>query len=293
MNAVAERAVVAWALLLVDTLILGTTAFSIFVAPTPVPPEEELARTFAPLWRILALLALVLSPLALVVETADMAGVSFAAAVAVVPQVLRETHVGEVWRWSLPVTVALPIVAWLPGLRSVRTAGLCLFAALLLLSGSLVSHAVDSGALALAAHFIHQMSAAVWLGSVVGLWLGVARGGLGPDWVERAAPRVSRVAGWTVALLILTGLLSTYWALGMQPHRLVDTAYGRTLLVKVSAASLVLLIGAYNRYWLISTVAQRPSRSALLRNVSIESVLLMAILGLAAVLANTPPGHHQ
>jgi putative copper export protein len=53
---------------------------------------------------------------------------------------------------------------------------------------------------------------------------------------------------------------------------------------EVAAALILLLIGAYN--------ADPSASEALPRNVGIESVLLMDVVGLAAVLANKPPVHH-
>jgi hypothetical protein len=52
------------------------------------------------------------------------------------------------------------------------------------------------------------------------------------------------VAGWTVTILILSGLYTAYYSLGADSHRLIDSAYGRTLVDKVCAAMLVLLAAA-------------------------------------------------
>ena len=70
------------------------------------------------------------------------------------------------------------------------------------------------------------------------------------------------MAGWTVTILILSGLYTAYYSLGADPHRLIDAAYGRTLVDKVCAAMLVLLIGAYNRYWLMPTVSEHRHKRA-------------------------------
>jgi putative copper export protein len=42
---------------------------------------------------------------------------------------------------------------------------------------------------------------------------------------------------------------------------------------------------------LIPAIVKSSSRAALLRNVGIESIMLVGVLGLAALLANTPPVH--
>jgi putative copper resistance protein D len=290
-NPLAQRAVVAWPPLVAEALIFGTTAFCLLIAPT-TGSRDRVADAFAFSWRSLALLASVFSPLTLLVTTADMADVSVRGAIPLLPQVVRETHFGHTWSWSFPATLALLVVAWLPISAIIRSSLLCVLAALLLLSGSLLSHAIDRGMLAVSIHFIHQVAAALWLGAIVGVWFGAVRGGFGADWVRRAAPRVSRAAGWSVAVLLLSGLYTAYSALGPNPGRLLDTTYGRTLLVKIGVAMPVLLLGAGNRYWLMATMARESSQKALLRNVSIESALLILILGLAALLANTPPAHH-
>ncbi|HJU11995.1 MAG TPA: CopD family protein, partial [Candidatus Binataceae bacterium] len=82
-----------------------------------------------------------------------------------------------------------------------------------------------------------------------------------------------------------------YEAIGLNAGRLLYTVYGRTLLIKLGLFAVVLCIGAYNRYRLVPAAAFAGSRRLLLRNVSLESVLLIGVLGLAALLGNTPPPH--
>jgi putative copper resistance protein D len=237
------------------------------------------------------LLAALLSPLVLLVGAANMADVSMRAAIPLLPQVVRETHFGHVWWWSFPLTLALLVIPWTPGRGPLKTVALSLVAGALLLLTSLSSHAIDRGRIALVVYFTHEVAAALWIGAILGLWFGAVRGQLGSGWIRRTAPRVSSVAGWTVATLILSGLYTSYYSLGGDPHRIIDSAYGRTLVEKVCAAMLVLLIGAYNRYYLMPSVSETSAQETLLRNVGLESLLLIGVLGLAALLANTPPVH--
>jgi putative copper resistance protein D len=289
MTTIGERALAAWPLLAAETLIFGTAAFALLLAPDT--QSEEMAGALTPLWRGLALMAVVFSPLVLLVGTANMGDLSLPGALPLVPEVIRETHFGHVWSWSFPLTLALPAIAWTPGRGRLKTAALALVACTMLLLGSLSSHAIDRGTIAVAVYFIHEVAAALWVGAVFGLWIGAVRGKLGSAWVLRTAPRVSGVAGWTVTILVVSGLYTAYHSLGADPHRLIDAAYGRVLVDKVCAAMFVLLIGAYNRYWLMPAVSEASTQRTLLRNVSIESALLIGVLGLAALLANTPPIH--
>ena len=289
MTQVGARALAAWPLLVAEILIFGTAGFALLLAPDT--QSEEMANALTPLWRGLGLLAVVCSPLALLVGTANMGDLSLRAAIPLVPQVIRETHFGHVWMWSVPLTLALLVVPWTPGRGPWKTATLGLVACALLLLVSFASHAIARGRIAVIVYFIHELAAALWIGAILGLWFGAVRGNLGSRWVLQAAPRVSSVAGWTVAILILSGLYTAYYSLGADPHRLIDAAYGRTLVDKICAAMLVLLIGAYNRYWLMPTVSEASAQESLLRNVGVECVLLIGVLGLAALLANTPPAH--
>jgi len=270
-------------------MIFGTAAFALLLAPDT--QSEEIANALTPLWRGLGLLAVVFSPLALLVGAANMGDLSLHAAIPFLPQVICETHFGHVWLWSFPLTLALLTIPWTCGRGTLKTAILGFVACALLLLASFSSHAIDRGRIAVIVYFIHEVAAALWIGAILGLWFGAVRGKLGSDWVLKTAPRVSGVAGWTVTILILSGLYTAYYSLGADPHRLVDAAYGRTLVDKVCAAMLVLLIGGYNRYWLMPTVSESSAQASLLRNVGVESVLLVGVLGLAALLANTPPVH--
>jgi copper resistance protein D len=289
MSQIGERAFVAWPLLVAETLVFGTAAFAFLLAPDN--RSGEVARALTPLWRGLAILAVVFSPLVLLVGTANMGDLSLRAAIPFVPQVISETHFGHVWIWSFPLTLALLAVAWTPGSRPLKTVILGLVACALLLLGSFSSHAIDRGKIAIIVYFAHEVAASLWIGAILGLWFGAVRGKLGSTWVVQTAPRVSGVAGWTVTVLILSGLYTAYYSLGADPHRLIDAAYGRTLVYKVCAAMFVLLIGAYNRYWLMPSVSEASAQESLLLNVGIESILLIGVLGLAALLANTPPAH--
>jgi len=286
-----ERALAAWPLVAAEILLFGTAVFAFLIAPSSESQPNGVAYSLTPLWRVLALLAFLISPIVLLVDCANMADVSLRAAIPFLPQVMHETHLGRIWLWAFPVTVFLLIAAWMPGYRPIKIAILGILTGALLALTSLSGHAIDRGALAVAVYFVHEVAAALWVGGILGLWLGVVHGGLGPEWVAQTAPRVSKLAGWTVTLLILSGLYTAYHSLDADPQRLIYAAYGRTLVVKVCAASLVLLIGAYNRYWLIPTMSKSPSQHSLLRNIGIESVLLIGVLGLAALLANTPPAH--
>lgn len=284
-------ALVTWPLLVAEMLIFGSVAFALAIAPPDPAARRSLQQALAPFWLLLAVAVLILSLLGLMIEASDMAGVPLAKTFPLLGAVMSQTHVGRLWSWRLGFAVLLVIVAWLPMRPLVNSLSVWGVAMMLLLLGSLSSHAIDHGALAVTAYFLHELAAGVWIGALIGLWFGFARVRLGDRWVARTAPRVSQVAAWSVAMLVLTGVYTAYDALGLNSDHLLYSAYGRTLMLKLALFAIVAAIGGYNRYRLVPEVADSAARTLLMRNIAVESLLLMGVLGVAAFLANTPPAH--
>jgi putative copper resistance protein D len=285
------RALLAWPLAVSLVVTFGTTGFVLLSAVDRIFDLQATTASLVGLWQFLAAVVFLVSPLVLLNMTADMAGDSWIQAVSLMPQVLAETHAGHVFEWFLPISLLLLVNTVIPVPQSLRAAILFVSAGLLLLLQALMSHAIDKGTLAVTAYFVHEVSAGLWVGALLALWI-VARYGRPPDiWVERAARRVSSLAFWSVIGLIVTGTYTAYNALGFDVYHLMFSTYGRTLMAKVSVFAGVVAIGAYNRYRLVPAVEAAPVRRLLLRNVTLESVLLIGVLGLATLLANTPPPH--
>ncbi|HKA52135.1 MAG TPA: CopD family protein [Candidatus Binatia bacterium] len=288
------RALLEWPLVLVALTVFGTGAFALCCAPSDDAHGEAVVSALSPLWRGLALVAVLILPLVLLDITAEMAAVSWGKAIPLMPAVMLHTHVGRVWAGCLPATGLLLAGAFLPRWHAVRPIVLSALATLLLLCDALSSHAVDQGWLAVAVYFIHESAAGLWLGALLGLWIVAKRGKAPKRWAEHAARRVSYLASWCVLALVLTGAYTAYETLGLNLSGLLFSTYGRILIAKVVIFATVLALGAYNRYRLVPEVKTSTSREALLRNVGVESlILLVGVLALASLLANTPPAHNH
>jgi putative copper export protein len=288
---VIPQPILAWPLVGSQVLIFGTAAFALLAAPRDVAPDGRWNRGMASLWRVLAMIVLVVSPLRLLSVAAGMADATFREVIPVMPQIVRETFAGRVWTWRLAIGLLLALVAWIPSPGRLATTLIFATSTALLALQSVTSHAIDHGAFAIAIHFTHQAAAGTWIGALVSLLIGAAYGRAGVDWMRAATPRVSRIAGLSVAVLMLTGAIRAWDALGLRFDLLVNSIYGRTLLWKVGTAATVILIGGYNRYRLVGSVEESSARAALIRNVAVECVLLAVVLGWSVVLANTPPPH--
>jgi putative copper export protein len=288
---VIPQPILAWPLVGSQLLIFGTTAFALFAAPRDIVAGDVSRRSLTVLWRVLALIVLVMSPLRLLSIGAGMADSTFREVLPSMPQIMRETFAGRVWTWRLATALLLALVAWIPASGRLLTALMFVISAALLGFQSVTSHAVDKGVFAISIHFAHQVAAGMWIGALVSLLIGATYAHAETDWLRSATLRVSTIAGWSVAALIVTGLIRAWEALGLQLDLLLNSIYGRTLMWKVGTAATVILIGGYNRYRLVGSVGESSARAALIRNVAVECALLAVVLGWSVVLANEPPPH--
>ena len=280
--------ILAWPLITAQVVIFGTAAFALTSGSAQV--SDGLTDSLVVLWRILALIVLVISPLRSLSVAADMADSTLRQAIPFVPQVMRETFAGRVWAWRLGVAAMLAFAAWIPSRRVVPIL-MSAISTMLLIFQSVTSHAIDKGAYAIGIQFVHQACAGLWLGALVCLLIGATYGQASAEWLSWASERVSMIAGWSVAVLLITGAIRAWYALGLHFDLLLYSLYGRTLLWKLATAATVILIGGYNRYRLVPVIGEASARSSLIRNVTAECLLLGAVLGWSALLAHTPPPH--
>jgi putative copper export protein len=288
---VIPQPIFAWPLVASQVLIFGTTAFALVAAPRSIAAGDRSLESLSRLWRVLALIVLVMSPLRLLSVGAGMAESSLREAIPMMPEIMRETFAGRVWTWRLATALLLALVAWIPAPGRFVTTLIFAVSAALLAFQSVTSHAIDKGAFAIAVHFVHQAAAGMWIGALVSLLIGATYGHAGAEWLRAATSRVSAVAGWSVGVLVVTGAIRAWDALGLHLDLLLNSMYGRTLLWKVGTAATVILIGGYNRYRLVGSMGESSARASLIRNVTVECVLLAVVLGWSVVLSNTPPPH--
>ncbi|MFI5529018.1 FixH family protein [Kitasatospora sp. NPDC051853] len=97
--------------------------------------------------------------------------------------------------------------------------------------------------LALPSAMVHLLAMALWLGGLAALLIGL-RAGVG----VRAVELFSRLAFWSVAALVATGLYQSWRGLGGWAA-LVDTEYGRLLLVKTGVVVAMVGVAWFSRGW--------------------------------------------
>src|SRR5262249_37643273 len=145
---------------------------------------------------------------------------------------------------------------------------------------------------------LHLLGGAVWLGGLAGLARLAPPGAGGP--AARGAVSSPRVPPLSppplgpVAPLALSGLFLCWEHVG-GPRPLSTSTYGRVLGVKILIFGVLLLLGAFNQFWLHPRIDAlraagdvRPLRTVLVREfpvvVTVETLLGMVLLFVAPFL---------
>jgi putative copper resistance protein D len=280
------------------TALFGATAFVLYAAwGWGPPPQAWIARL-----RVFGLTALsgaVVSGLLWFLCTAAGMGEPGAA---LDPKLLQTVLVDSPfgWLWAARLVVAAATASVLVGLRGRGGAWLAaMLSALLLGSLALTGHAQSeegaAGVLHALADAVHLLTAGVWIGGLFALAFVVGRTG------RRDEPPIGTVladfsgVGYTaVALLLLTGLMNSFFLLGA-PSALWTTGYGRTLSVKLALTGGMLALALVNRFWISPALARTDIEPAvwlarLKRHILAEQVLGGLVLGAVALLGALDPG---
>jgi len=298
--------------------LVGSAALVLLVLPRDArelrPGLERLRRL-----RLLCLAALLVTSLIeLAARGHTMTGQGTIGVLDVIPLILRRTHFGQVWLARLALLCAAFVAAWL---RS--RAALVALTALAIgvgLTTAVTGHAGDRGDLSLlaAVDSVHILASSVWIGGLIALAALAARGSepWPPSVLSTVARRFSRLAGWSLLAVVLTGGYNT-WAEVAPLETLWTTAYGRTLSVKIATVLVVVWLGALCRYAIVARLAgrdrglgarlvrfgrlavrgeRRPPRASLglrlFRFVAWEAALGVVVLACTALLVDSTPARH-
>ncbi|HET6212153.1 MAG TPA: copper resistance protein CopC [Micromonosporaceae bacterium] len=154
---------------------------------------------------------------------------------------------------------------------------------------SLSGHAAASAVppVTVLADAAHLSAMAVWLGGL-GMLLGFLLRQANERELQAILPIWSRWATLAVSTLLVAGTLHALVEIGT-PAALVDTAYGRLVMVKVALFGGILWVAWFSRKLVRSRVAgKEPGR--LRRTVAVELTAAAAVVAIAAVLVQTTPG---
>ncbi|RKP44163.1 CopD family protein [Trinickia fusca] len=253
-------------------------------------------------WQAGLALALTLTALAyLWLQAAVMSGTPLAEAGSAVTAVLKESHYGVAW--SVGFIGAL--LATLSRLLERR--GLPLFAVGLLAwaaGKAAASHAADSGDFSAreAIHVVHLCATALWAGSVI-----VAAATLrwsAPKAQVAAEQRVafctelSHLATAALLIVLITGFYNVMQDTAQASGPLFGTAWGWILAAKLVCVASAVALGGWNRVVVLPALHAQAHQDgpALMAAqgrfnawLSVEALVMLAVLAIAAVLGHTSP----
>jgi copper transport protein len=263
---------------------IGTLIF-LLVCWRPQEASAEAAAAFRRRVRALMLVAAaagVLSALAaIVLQGAVAGGTSFWDALdADVVRDVLDTRFGLYW--GLGVLVWLATLVWRPAVFA------------LALLPALGGHASVQSPVAvlLPANVLHVVAMAAWLGGVIVLVfaLRTATSRVGaedrPRLLGAVVGRFSQLAGIAIATVLVTGIVQSIVEVRTVPN-LVETAFGRAVLVKIALLAGIIALGALNRRRHLPRLA--VSGAALRRTLQVEVALGLAAIATTGALAGYAP----
>ncbi len=297
----------AWSELVFLALSLGALACRLWVLPVGSDASPGHADITGRLWRFFAVsiaAALAVSSVNLLVRTAEMGGGQ--EILPILPTVILKTHFGKVWCVRTAGLIILGAVVMTLRRYRERLPALYLFVcigAALAMTESASGHAADAGDFSLAelVDWAHLLGASIWGGGLVTLSLVILphlrekSNDDGTLSIGETALRFSRIAGVTVAVIVITALYQASVYVG-SIGALIRSPYGWTIAAKIFLFLLLLFLGAVNRYFILPRLKNEGEgqgvRQWFVRSVRIEAVLMIAVLFCAAMLRHEIPAKH-
>lgn len=158
-----------------------------------------------------------------------------------------------------------------------------IFIAMILLaySFSLIGHVAELSLLATIAIGFHILAISLWLGSLYPLWYLCEHEKL--ENLKKIMQRFGELVMGFVAVLILSGVFLLTQLLE-SPLELINTAYGMTLLFKLTGVLGLLSLGAINKLRLVPELTGVKGVLHLKRSITVEITLAFLVLLITAYL---------
>jgi len=279
-----------WALFASLALMIGVVGIRLLVLPRTVDPRVE--RRVYLLGVLGAFLALNTGIIGFVVRSANALQVSGVDLLyADLSPFAESTRFGNaflVTTFGFGICLTILVLAWVLELPALRWPAFLLGLVLVWgypLSGHQGTEP-NSTPLTELADWVHLVTAMLWVGGV--LTLAVVVWPLAPDLRRAAFLRFSRIAVFLIGLLLVAG---TFVSIARLPQLddLWDTAYGRTLVVKIALVCVALAWGGFHHMFVRPRLERGETPPGVGRSLLGESVVALAVLFAAAVLVNGAP----
>jgi copper resistance protein D len=299
--------------------LIGSLAVDLIVLPGGGLGLHDERRRFQRLRIFCIVLLVVTSAAEVVLRGRTMTGAGLAAVLHAVPVILVHTHFGQIWFVRFALLAGVSCVASSTA-RAARAATLVM-ALGVALTTTLTGHAGDWGDVSPSAaiDYVHVIATSLWVGGLLSLAIASSRNvaGWSPAQFRTTGRRFSRLAGWSLLAVILSGSYNA-WVQVATPSAMWTTTYGRVLFIKLVIVLGLIWLGAVARYTIVPRLADhrghglgirifRLGRLALfgtgrtgqallpshfLRHVSREALLGIGVFACTAVLVDVTPARH-
>jgi putative copper resistance protein D len=264
---------------------------------------QRIAHFTGWIWWIGLALAVASGAAWLVVLTAQITGDTITAAFPDAAILLTQTQFGNVaglrFAIALLLAAALQWHQLLGGLRWLALGLALCFAGTLAWSGHSGAGDGPAGDVQVAADALHLIAASAWVGGLIPLTClfvlaSQPASGLSPDQIADVTHRFSTTGIVSVATLLITGIINTWFLVGSIAI-LLGSSYGQLLMIKLALFLIMVGIAAINRTrltpMLTASANDRQAKATrhLARNSLIEASLGLAILAIVGALGTLPP----
>lgn len=147
------------------------------------------------------------------------------------------------------------------------------------------------------ADVIHLAAGSIWVGGIIGLLIVVSPRRARPSTgtasdAARVVARFSGYAALSVILLAASGVLMTVLIIDA-PLAIIESDYGRTLLLKIGLILALVAIAAWNRTRLVPRILDRGDNGwhTLRRTLLYEAMVILVVLAVTGALTNGSPSH--
>jgi putative copper resistance protein D len=217
--------------------------------------------------------------------------------------VVSQTRFGQVWsvRFALGVLLAAFMAAPIaPVIRSRLGWTAITLAIGVLIGPAWTGHAGATpgavGQFALASDALHLLAAGAWVGGLLPLamLLDCSRRREQPGWAAltpEAVRRFSLLGIACVGLLLASGIINSWYEVGSIGN-LIETAYGRLVLLKLGLYAAMVAFAAVNRFHLTPRLAAAGAMRQLERNSLAEAALGFAAVLVVGFLGSMAPAIH-
>lgn len=233
----------------------------------------------------------------LLYQAASMSGSDLFGALAVLPDVIGQTHVGHAWAVAFGGAALMLLTALLHRGGRLGQFMLWIAAAVVGAGAASLGHAADAGVLSLvsAMQFVHVLGTALWGGIVLAggfVVLPALDASLTRTALIRVADRVSGTSLAAFALVAVSGVFAAYTGLGGDAGALRTTTWGHVLTLKLALVLLAVVLGGLNRLSALPRLRRTASTvdaHTFVNIVHLEAYVMVAVFVAAAALAQFAP----